>query len=504
VVVLALAGCEPPDDAVVETDRDLFVPPTAKLWNDNRLGAGVTISVCFTVAPRMYGQGKTQCESQISSNQDCLGMTMPTEQLRDMVRTAIEDTWTRAANIEFVGWGDCPQNGGFHEDRALPRRIVIRFSHGVEGGGPVDWSGVGKSDTGPTLIQYNWPALMTGNNRFNLIHEFGHALGFSHEDERHNWPGARCGDDTDRDPNQKGIPLNPGGAPDLASVMNYCPEASSPDGALSPGDVMGLRRAYGRKPDHSIIGYRGNCLDAQGAATTAGTPIIGYPCRGQTNDTWVRSASDAVARLQNGDGMCLNVQGGTAPNPLIIWPCGDYENEKLTTRGVEWRAMGNMCVQAVGKRLEVRKCDGSGAQKWDFHHSDSKLRFDQIRQSGTNLCLSASNEAVKLGEALVLATCSSRSTKQRFSMPGNGLVASTLNPSFCANVAGGLPVSGSKLVLWDGCSPANPPANSQFTVSGPLKSLNHCVGIQGDGSTGNVVGAEACSGAPSQIWEYFL
>jgi len=499
-IVLALLGCARLDDDVGETDGDLFVPPPINLWNDNRLGTRAVISVCFSVLPRHDLQGQTQCAAQTTRELDCLGDPMPTAQLREMVRTAAEDTWMRAANIEFFGWGDCPASGGFHEDAALTRQILIQFSHGVPMGPPVDVSGVGKSSRGPTVIQYNWPALRAGTDRFNLIHEFGHALGFSHEDVRHNWVGPRCGTDTDEDPNQKGTPLNPGSAPDLASVMNYCPKASSPDGALSPGDVMGLRRAYGRKPDRSLVGYRGNCLDAQGAATAAGTPIIAYPCRGQTNDTWQRSGAN---RLNDGDGMCLNVQGGTAPNPLILWSCGEFENEKFTTLGVEWRAMGNMCVQAVNKRLEVRACNGSAAQRWDFQHSDPTLSADQIRQSGTNLCVSAKNNAVNLGDELVLATCAEIPLRQRFSFPGNGLLAAQVNPRFCASVFGGLPVPGSKLVLWDGCSPANPPPNSQFTFSGPLGSLDHCVDIAGDGSSGNAIRAEPCATAMAQVWEYF-
>ena len=72
------------------------------------------------------------------------------------------------------------------------------------------------------------------------IHEFGHALGFSHDHNRKHGNPEWC-----KDKNQGstgGWMITPY---DLKSVMNYCNPKWGGDGNLSNLDITGLRKAYG-------------------------------------------------------------------------------------------------------------------------------------------------------------------------------------------------------------------------------------------------------------------
>src|SRR5262249_40929185 len=71
------------------------------------------------------------------------------------------------------------------------------------------------------------------------VHEFGHALGFAHEQNRADTPST-CTQAPQGENGDTNV-----GSWDLMSIMNYCNPVWNGNGHLSSGDVAGARRYYG-------------------------------------------------------------------------------------------------------------------------------------------------------------------------------------------------------------------------------------------------------------------
>ena len=173
-------------------------------------------------------------------------------------REALANTWAAHADVHFTGWGTCNGPG---------KMVRIRIDD--------DWpnSNVGtwmdqNADTVTMHLSFTWNIPGTDPNfpdpfatcrdpqyreaciRSTAVHEFGHALGFDHEQQRPDTPdtnpvtGARCPRDTAGD-----YPHRTLGPWDPNSVMNYCNGRPANDkGELSAGDIAGVQAIYGPPP----------------------------------------------------------------------------------------------------------------------------------------------------------------------------------------------------------------------------------------------------------------
>lgn len=70
------------------------------------------------------------------------------------------------------------------------------------------------------------------------------------------------------------------------------------------------------------------CLDAYENQTSAGTPVIIWPCHGGANQQWRHNADGTVESVHSG--LCLDADGGGTANgtQVILWTCHGGANQQ--------------------------------------------------------------------------------------------------------------------------------------------------------------------------------
>ena len=152
------------------------------------------------------------------------------------VQKAIYDTWRHESKLEFTGWEKCaPKNHGIHvliDDSGPLTKFLGRKLDGLRNGIVLNFTFANWSQYCQAKIDYCIRGI--------AIHEFGHAIGFAHEQNSPNAPGECQALKQGPNGDELLTPYDP------KSVMNYC-FVEWTDGILSELDKAAVRELYGTR-----------------------------------------------------------------------------------------------------------------------------------------------------------------------------------------------------------------------------------------------------------------
>jgi hypothetical protein len=491
--LLLAAGCDLDSDAIGESAEGLYGNLDFS-WTGNP----VFIPVCW--------------ENPSSGSINAPTFSVSEATTREWVRDAIEGQWSRYGRVNFTQWDTCTSG-----EPGIHIQILKTGVSSAPGGSTLN--GV---NNGVKLNQYYNDRQDCQASQANLqrcvqavgLHEFGHVLGFYHEEERPDYPGGTgpCAKQTFPNANPQFY-----GAYDINSVMSYCGQPANDIStwktAISPGDIAAVQKAYGRRKPGQFAAARGADMLANNNAIDNKAFI--WDADEAAGQLWSYDFAAQVFRVTaNGSTACLDTfPSATAGQQLTANQCFLDSFQRFPLDNLFLRGFGGLCLDLPGGNttngtpLQVWQCGALGGnnQRWSI---DTSRR---IHFGATNKCVTAVTTS---GAALFLWDCGAapHANNQAFTFAADGSLKMASSPASCADVQGpttaqylagqGVPGNGAPVQTFTCVADQ---LNQKWNLSGTFKhEAGLCIDVaSASNNNGTPVQTFTCNGTIAQDWDYY-